>query len=112
MGAGSFHECKPNGVTGSIAFKVDTGKACFCRGVTTLNSLVFGDGICAFVTRNPSAKLKLVESDRGRWIAHELYEYFQGVTLDKLKGNETLQARGIEHPVGRHVQNLARDAIP
>eukprot|EP00983_Pelagomonas_calceolata_P074232 1152466-Pelagomonas_calceolata.AAC.1 len=34
-----------------IAFKVDTGESCVCRGVATLNSLVFGNGICAFVTR-------------------------------------------------------------
>eukprot|EP00983_Pelagomonas_calceolata_P030090 942895-Pelagomonas_calceolata.AAC.1 len=37
-----------------IAFKVDTGEGRGYRGVITLDSLVFGNGICAFVTHNSS----------------------------------------------------------
>eukprot|EP00983_Pelagomonas_calceolata_P022407 704551-Pelagomonas_calceolata.AAC.1 len=54
MGAGSFLKGKPGGVMERISFKVDTGEGCVCWGVITLNSLVFGSGICAFVTRNSS----------------------------------------------------------
>eukprot|EP00983_Pelagomonas_calceolata_P027857 874077-Pelagomonas_calceolata.AAC.1 len=48
-----------------IAFKVDTGEGCVCRGVITLNSLMFGNGIYAFVACNPSMRFKLVEMNRG-----------------------------------------------
>jgi len=49
-----------------IAFKVDTGESCVCRGVITLNSLVFGNGICAFVTRKSSVRFNLVEIGVGK----------------------------------------------
>eukprot|EP00983_Pelagomonas_calceolata_P038422 1136796-Pelagomonas_calceolata.AAC.1 len=51
MGAGSFPKGKLEGVMERIAFKVDTREGCVRRGVITLNSLVFGKGICAFITR-------------------------------------------------------------
>eukprot|EP00983_Pelagomonas_calceolata_P061721 1146952-Pelagomonas_calceolata.AAC.1 len=46
MGAGSFLKGKPGVVMERIAFKlkVDIGEGCVCRGVITLNSLVFGNG--------------------------------------------------------------------
>eukprot|EP00983_Pelagomonas_calceolata_P003809 123218-Pelagomonas_calceolata.AAC.1 len=66
MGAGSFLKGKPGGVMERIAFKVDTGKGCVCRGVITMNSLVLGNGICAFVTCNSSVGFNLVEKNRGR----------------------------------------------
>eukprot|EP00983_Pelagomonas_calceolata_P120984 1160757-Pelagomonas_calceolata.AAC.1 len=56
---------KPGGVMERIAFKVDTGESCVCRGVITLNSLVFGNGICAFVTCNSSVRFNLVAVNRG-----------------------------------------------
>eukprot|EP00983_Pelagomonas_calceolata_P021366 669366-Pelagomonas_calceolata.AAC.1 len=54
MGWGSFLKGKPGGIIERIASKVETGEGCVCRGVITLNSLVFGNGICAFVARNSS----------------------------------------------------------
>eukprot|EP00983_Pelagomonas_calceolata_P024439 770413-Pelagomonas_calceolata.AAC.1 len=64
MGAGSFLKGKLGGVLERIAFKVDTGKGCVCGGVITLNSPMFGNDICAFVTRNSSMTFYLVEINR------------------------------------------------
>eukprot|EP00983_Pelagomonas_calceolata_P038018 1136635-Pelagomonas_calceolata.AAC.8 len=50
MDAGTILKGKPGGVMERIAFKVDTGKGRGYRGVSTLNSLVFGNGICTFIT--------------------------------------------------------------
>eukprot|EP00983_Pelagomonas_calceolata_P080656 1155237-Pelagomonas_calceolata.AAC.1 len=61
LGAGSLLKGKSGGVMEKIAFKVNTGEGCVCRGVITLNSLVFGDGICAFVTRTSSMRFNLSE---------------------------------------------------
>eukprot|EP00983_Pelagomonas_calceolata_P029971 937548-Pelagomonas_calceolata.AAC.1 len=44
-----------------IASKVDIGEGCVCRGVITLNTLVFGNGICAFIARNSSMRFNLVK---------------------------------------------------
>eukprot|EP00983_Pelagomonas_calceolata_P018832 592193-Pelagomonas_calceolata.AAC.1 len=67
-----------------IAFKVYTGEGCVCRGVITLNCLVLSNCICAFVASDPSMGLDLVEINRGRRVAHKLYEYLKDVALDML----------------------------
>eukprot|EP00983_Pelagomonas_calceolata_P026623 834574-Pelagomonas_calceolata.AAC.1 len=46
-----------------VAFKVDTGEGCVCRGVITLNSMVFGNGTCTLVTCN-SSQLNLMNVGR------------------------------------------------
>eukprot|EP00983_Pelagomonas_calceolata_P002336 79092-Pelagomonas_calceolata.AAC.1 len=97
MGAGSFLKCKTSGVTEGIAFKIYTGEGCVCSGVITLDSLVFGNGICTF------GGTRLVEIGRCKCIAHELYEYSNDMALvvltvkfwaQKRKGKKDYVGRG------------------
>ena len=64
MGAGSFLEGKPGGVMKRIAFKVCTWEGYVC--VITLNGLIFGNGICAFIANNSSMRFGLEKMNRGR----------------------------------------------
>eukprot|EP00983_Pelagomonas_calceolata_P038355 1136779-Pelagomonas_calceolata.AAC.2 len=59
MGAGSFLEGKPGGVMERIALKVYAGEVYACRGAIILNSLMFGNGICAFVARSSNMRSNL-----------------------------------------------------
>eukprot|EP00983_Pelagomonas_calceolata_P117468 1160419-Pelagomonas_calceolata.AAC.3 len=43
-----------------------TQEGCVCKGVIILNSLMFGNGICAFVARNSNMRLNLVEINGDR----------------------------------------------
>eukprot|EP00983_Pelagomonas_calceolata_P080644 1155229-Pelagomonas_calceolata.AAC.8 len=65
MGAGSFLKGKPGGVMDRIAFRFDTGEVCACRGVIALNSLMFGNGICAFAACNSSVRFDRRDKKRG-----------------------------------------------
>eukprot|EP00983_Pelagomonas_calceolata_P049019 1141307-Pelagomonas_calceolata.AAC.8 len=46
-GCRHFFQRQASGVSKRIAFKVDTGEGCVCRDVITMQSLVFGNGICS-----------------------------------------------------------------
>eukprot|EP00983_Pelagomonas_calceolata_P053658 1143382-Pelagomonas_calceolata.AAC.1 len=76
MDAGSFLKGKPGGVI-ERRFKVDTGKGCICRGVIPLDSLVFGNGICTFVSRNRARDF----TTRFLGGLHKLHIFFSRVDL-------------------------------
>eukprot|EP00983_Pelagomonas_calceolata_P001837 61632-Pelagomonas_calceolata.AAC.1 len=84
MGAGSFLEGKPGGVMERNTFKIHAGEGYVCGGVITLNSLMFGNGICTFVARNTNMRFNLVKINGSRSIAHKLYYNFDNMALDML----------------------------